>query len=154
MPRFSSNVECARSHRKILRGTLSFKRRWTLTWLFYCFWPFSEKPNGSRRQIAAGCIFIFSRANVRMHFVMQTCAAVILRRVSSQPATHVFSTHSMPFVVSMKSGGFIPSITVKKRRGFSRLGAAQAKDGYLDGDSALRINVRSQTNRAICDVLD
>ena len=42
-PRSSSNAECARSRRKILRAILSFRRRWTLIWFFYLFVAFFRK---------------------------------------------------------------------------------------------------------------
>src|ERR1043166_8980762 len=54
-PRSSSNAECVRSRRKILRATLSFRRRWTLTWFFSCSSPFSEKRNAFRQPAAVGC---------------------------------------------------------------------------------------------------
>ena len=79
-PRSSSNAECARSRRKILRATLSYRHRWTLIWFFYCLSPFSEKRNASRRRTAAGYAFTFSRGNVPMHFVTRICVAVISRR--------------------------------------------------------------------------
>jgi hypothetical protein len=48
------------------------------------------------------------------------CVAVISKRATLRPATQVFSTVLMPFVALMKSGAFIPSITVGKRSGFWR----------------------------------
>lgn len=56
------------------------------------FVAFFENPSAFHKLIGAGCGFIFSADNVRKHFVMQTCAAVISRPASSPQATRAIST--------------------------------------------------------------
>ena len=82
----------------------------------FCLSHFFEKPNASHELIAAGCAFIFLPANARKRFATKICADVISRQASSLPATHIISIHSTGSVASMKSGAFIPSITVRRGR--------------------------------------